>query len=340
MLQSANNWEIFGFDVRNLGKEWRAAWRNFLWAYDSPVKSRLDEVVSVHSESGTLQYQGLDVINANASLPSQCDAVMLPEDLVLAKTLEMPASVELDLDSVMVYEVLANSPFPENDTGYGWRLVEKQSDHIVVQLAVVSLSATLAYLERQYNIHNIHSREVWVSVGDLPITLKGFGEARRDELYLGRLKKSAAMLAYCCVMVVFLGSALTMAKFLELEQYRVFASEVQERSKSASTMRESVLRANDAVNAIKTLQAENPNPHLELARLTRLLSDDAYLESLSMTGRDLRIRGRAANAAEIMEMLNKEPAYGSVTAPQAIVKTPDGQERFTLSISLSGGAGS
>ena len=340
MLQSANNWEIFGFDVRNLGKEWRAAWRNFLWGYDSPVKSRLDEVVSVHSENGTLQYQGAEVIDGDDLLPSQCDAVMLPEDLVLAKTLEMPATVELELDSVMVYEVLANSPFPENDTGFGWRLIDKQNDHIVVQLAVVSLSATLAYLERQHDVHDIRSREVWVSVGNKPIMLQGFGEARRDELYLGRLKRAAAMLAYCCLIALLLVSGLTMAKYFELEQYRAFAGDIQQRSQSASSMRESVLRANDAVNAIATLRAENPNPHLELARLTALLNDDAYLESLSMNGGALRIRGRAANAAEIMELLIKEPAYASVTAPQAIVKTPAGQERFTLEITLAKGAGS
>ena len=340
MLQSANNWEIFGFDMRNLGKEWRAAWRRFLWAYDSPVKSRLDEVVSVHGENGTVQYQGVEIIDTNTALPSQCDAVMLSEDLVLAKTLEMPASVELELDSVMVYEVLANSPFPENDTGYGWRLINKQNNHIVVQLAVVSLSATLAYLERQHNVHDIRSREVWVSVGGNPIMLQGFGEARRDELYRGRLKKSGAMLAYCCLMMVLLVSSLTVTKYFELERYRAFAIEIQQRSQSASSMRASVLRANDAVGAIAALRAENPNPHLELARLTRLLSDDAYLESLSMTGGELSIRGRAGNAAEIMELLIKEPAYASVTAPQAIVKTPDGQERFTLAITLAEGAGS
>lgn len=340
MLQSSNNWEFFGFDVRNLGKEWRVAWREFLWGYDSPVKHRLDEVVAVHSEKGIVKFQGGQPIGDEASVSSHCDAVMLSEELVLSKTLQMPASVELNLDSVMVYEVLANSPFPEADTGYGWQLVDKQKDVITVQLAVVSLSATLAYLAREYDIHDIHTREVWVSVNDLPIVLSGFGEAKRDQMYRRRLVKAGAMVAYCALILALLAAGATFGKYLELQKYRGFLTDVQLRAQGASAMRDAVFRANDTIKAVNMLQKENPNPHFELARLTRLLMDDAYLESLSVNGRDLRIRGRAANAAEMMEMLIKEPAYSSVTAPQAIVKTPDGYERFTLSIVLAEATGS
>ena len=58
----------------------------------------------------------------------------------------------------------------------------------------------------------------------------------------------------------------------------------------------------------------------------------------AIAGREIRVRGRTVNAAEIMEMLIKEPAYSSVTAPQAIIKANDGQERFTLTIMLAGEA--
>ena len=56
MLDTANKWELFGFDVRRIGKHWLAAWREFLWGYDSPVKARLDEVVRVRSGGGLLCY--------------------------------------------------------------------------------------------------------------------------------------------------------------------------------------------------------------------------------------------------------------------------------------------
>jgi hypothetical protein len=333
MLQSGNNWELFGFDMRNLSKGWRAAWREFLWGYDSPVKRRLDEVVKVYADNDVAYYQGGVQISSPAA--SSCEAILLPDDLVLAKSLEMPASVELDLDAVMSYEVLANSPFPESDTGSGWLLIDKNESHIRVQLAVVSLSAALAYLAREYDIHDIHAREVWVSVNDTMIVLSGFGETKRDRLYRRRLAKAGITAAYCALVLLLIAGGAAFSKYLELQRYEGFVADIQREAQGASTMRESVLRANDTMLAVNDMLDANPNPHFELARLTRLFGDDTYLESLSIAGREIRVRGRAVNAAEIMEMLIKEPAYASVTAPQAIVKSSDGQERFTLSIILA-----
>ena len=53
MQQASQNWDLFGYDVRNIGKYWSAAWKEFLWGYDSPVKEQLDELVTVHSEQGS-----------------------------------------------------------------------------------------------------------------------------------------------------------------------------------------------------------------------------------------------------------------------------------------------
>jgi general secretion pathway protein L len=55
---------------------------------------------------------------------------------------------------------------------------------------------------------------------------------------------------------------------------------------------------------------------VEVARLTELLDDDAYLAHFSMRGRDMRIRGRAQDAAQVMQGLAAQSGYASVTAPQ------------------------
>ena len=31
MLESGQNWELFGYDMRNLGRHWVEAWRDLLW---------------------------------------------------------------------------------------------------------------------------------------------------------------------------------------------------------------------------------------------------------------------------------------------------------------------
>lgn len=39
MLDKSQNWELFGYDMRHLGAYWLAAWRDLLWAPDSPCAS-------------------------------------------------------------------------------------------------------------------------------------------------------------------------------------------------------------------------------------------------------------------------------------------------------------
>jgi hypothetical protein len=86
--------------------------------------------------------------------------------------------------------------------------------------------------------------------------------------------------------------------------------------------------------------AQHPNPHRELARLTRLLGDDAFIAHFSMRGDLLRVRGRARNAASVMQTLTEEGAYEAVTAPQAITAVGNtGEEQFYLDIDVAAGTG-
>ncbi len=94
-------------------------------------------------------------------------------------------------------------------------------------------------------------------------------------------------------------------------------------------------RANAQIAAVNEVVAGYPSPHVELARLTQLLGDDVYLEQFAMDGAELNLRGRAADAAAVMERLSDVKEYAEVTAPRAITRVPgSGQEQFFLTIRL------
>jgi hypothetical protein len=106
----------------------------------------------------------------------------------------------------------------------------------------------------------------------------------------------------------------------------------------ASRMRTSLALANETIDAANRIVGLYPNPHYEIARLTQLLDDDAHIVQFAMSGREIRLRGRAADAASVMQKLTDEPAYAEVTAPQAIVKVGNtGLEQFSLNINLNEG---
>ena len=338
MLQTGQNWDLFGYDVRQLLRQWRSAWREFLWGYDSPVKARLDEVLKVYSEQGEQYFHaGKRVGQLASSAEALCEAVLLPESLVLAKMLVMPVAVEGDLDLAMAIEVTANSPFPQSDTGAGWKLVSRDDTHIQIQLVIVSLSSTMSYLGQQYDCHDAQAREVWAEVGDSLIALSGFGEKKRHHRYNNRLARVAATIGYCVLVFVLILGAAAGSKYLELQQVQSLSSEIKEQAGAAIRMRNRILSANETIVAVNQMVSQLPSPHFEMARLSGLLGDDAYLVQFSMQGTKLAIRGVADDAAVVVQKLTDESAYARVTAPQAITNYLNtGKEQFFLNVELAG----
>jgi len=335
MAQAGQNWNLFGYDVRQVLKHWRSAWREFLWGYDSPVIVRLDEGLKVYGETGTAYFHA-GQRQTQPDVAVECEAVLLPESLVLSRNLEMPLAVESDLEMVMALEVTANSPFPENDTGYGWKLSGRDEKNLQVQLAIVSLSSTMSYLGQHYDCHDAQAREVWAEVDSAVIVLSGFGEKKRLQRYNKRLLRVGITIAYCALLLVVIASASAGMKYLELQQLRSLYVDVKAQASTALDMRTTIVTANETIAVMNELVAQRPNPHFEMVRLSQMLGDDVSLIQFSMAGTGLDIRGIADDAAVIVQQLTDEPAYASVTAPQAITKYFNtGQEQFFLNIELS-----
>ncbi|MEH6593523.1 MAG: PilN domain-containing protein [Halioglobus sp.] len=335
MFEANENWELFGYDVRQLGKYWRAAWQEFLWGYSSPVKSRLDEVVAVRTETTLNYYHAGERV---AYTQSDSEAILLPDELVLQRELTLPLAVESDLGSVMALEVMANSPFPADDTGFGWRVSGRTETHLQLKLAIVSLSATMTYLGRHYDCHDARAYEVWAEMSESVICISGFGEQSRLARYNKRLIRVAATLGYCALVILLIFGLSAASKYRELVAIQGMSEDVQQEASNAIDLRESLSSANEAVVAVNKVVEEYPSPHYELTRLSKLLSDDAYVLQVNMQGRSIKLRGRAKDAAAVMQQLTQEPSYDSVMAPQAISKVASTDlEQFYLSIELPGG---
>jgi Tfp pilus assembly protein PilN len=331
MLDNTQQWHLFGYDMRRIGHHWQVAWAEFLWGDRSPVRARLDDVVRVEGETGAALYHaGQPVTEGEAS----CEAVLLPDELVLFKSLNVPRAAEDELDAVMALEVMANSPFPADDTAAGWTLVGRDEKGLRLQLAIVSSSAVMRYLGSRHDLHDPHAREVWAMTGEQPVVLRGFGESRRLQRYQRRLLRMAGWLGVCLLTLLLILALLAGGKYLQLQQYETLADTVQREAADVIRLRESLSAANQTVAGVNELLNEFPSPHVELARLTRLLGDDAYIAQLTMRGQELRLRGRAANAAGVMEELIRQEAFAVVT-DQGITKVGDtGFEQFNVSIQL------
>ncbi len=335
MFENTQNWELFGYDIRQVGSHWRAAWREYLWGSESPVMARLDEPVRVRRGDRELYYfAGKPMPHADAA---SCDAVMLPDDDVLLKTLELPLAAETDLDAVMALEVAANSPFPEDDTVSGWTVTGRSEERLRVGLAIASRSAVMSYLGRYFDCRDPQAYEVWARIDGSVVVLQGFGELRRHGRYRQRLAKMAGLACICGLLVIAVAGTYAATSYFKLQHYRDMSALVQRDSSDASRARESLLVSSETIAAVNSYVTSYPNPHIELARLTRLLGDDASIVEFEMAGSELKVRGQARDAAEVVQQLTREPAYRKVTSPQAITRMGNtGFEQFHLDITLAG----
>lgn len=332
MLEKSQNWELFGYDMRNLGGYWTAAWRDMLWSYDSPVRKRLDEVVTVHSSAGTSSYQA--GVACDSVVDSECSAVVLPDELVLCKQIRVPLQAEGEMASLLELEVAASSPFAAADTRWGWAVVGRDETVIRVALAFVSASSAMAFLGRKYDTHDSQAHEIWAEVDGHMVVLQGFGEGLRERRYRRRLLQSGALIAVIAVLLLAMVGVSAAFKGAQLQRLERMASVTANAAQEASRLKSLLAVANETITAANDVVAAYPNPHAEVARLTRLLGDDASISSFSMTGPEIRLRGRAGDAAVVMEELTDEPRYQQVTAPQAITKVGE-EEQFYLNIRVA-----
>lgn len=331
---ATNQFEVFGVDLRDFGRLWLAAWRDLLFGDDSPVRQQLDSMVSLTMVDGTVAtYQaGREINRHSVSL----EAVAVPDQLVLSRTLHLPAIAEADLDAALMLEVSASSPFASDDTAAGWRITRSDvGDQLRVDLAIVSRAAAMTYLGEEHGIHDPEAKELWAECGGNWVVIRGFGEAQRERDYRGRLWWAGGWVTASLILLLSLAGLSSFLSGTHLNSLTNTQAETQVAAREALKLRDELAEVNTAIIELNTLRGEFPSPQLEIARLTELLPDSAYIVQYTQSGRNIRLRGRSNDAATLQQALTDEPIFLSVTAPQAISRVGDTDvEQFFLDLTL------
>lgn len=325
---------LFGLDLRKIPQFWRAGWRELLWASNAYGRRWVDEVVTATFASDLKKqyYQaGRQVTPQN----TKAQAYVLPAELVLETRLDLPTSVELDLDSMVALEVRAKSPFPEEDTRYGWQFVRGKDERLTVDLAIVSDKLVTQHLWGKK--HELaEAEEIWVMVDEQPVAIQGFGEGTREKRYRDRMKRMMTGLLYSFLMVCALIGVMMLFKYWQIQELEEVYKQTQQDAAEAVELRANLTRHNTLVTGINTLIAGNYNPYPQISKLSEILADDIWLASMNIKGRTMRLDGRAGNAVALMESLSNRSEFSEVISPSAITGGRQGQgERFVFDITLS-----
>ncbi|MEO0436643.1 MAG: PilN domain-containing protein [Pseudomonadota bacterium] len=336
MTDSVNQWELFGVDIRSLGRYWSTAWREFLFAPDSPIRSHLDEVVQLHEADEVLfVHNGRQL--AKMSGETTCRAFLVPDNFVLTREIHVPLSALAEVQSVIDLELAALSPFEREDTVSGWSEVGRDEGTARIALAVCSKLAMNRWFAKLTTVSESKKAgaELWARVGSTFVAFQLAEECERDRLYRRRLLRVSALFAAVLLALLISASLFSIQQKVALDKLADVASSFVRDTKGAVAARDSLVLANEVLGKATIVQENYPNPHLELARLTKLLGDDTFVTHFSSRGRELRVRGRSLDAALVMQSLASDAAYEAVEALGPITTVGNsGLEQFNLKIEI------
>ncbi|MDR1462016.1 MAG: PilN domain-containing protein [Azoarcus sp.] len=332
MAKARNNLILFGFDLAQIPKFLRQGWSEALqWPFF--VRLLPPKPVRVRYANGS---KGIWPANADSSA-CVASAIVLPENLLLRRTLPMPSLAALARQEAIELALAGASPFPPDKTAWGWQ-ARPTASGVEVELVIASREHVDDFLSHAVNSNYLSGVEVWAmtAAGDAPIVLQGYGEGRR----MMQTRRSYWKIGALTTLAVFLFLALlaspVLRKQLDVSDLETRLDAAGQEVASALADRNALAQASARMSAMAAYADGHPDPRALLGRLSILLPDTVHLTRLELHGRNATIAGMASNAAKIMEILSAQPGFHDVRAPAAITRDPlSGQESFSIEFRFS-----
>lgn len=329
MAFEAANPRLFGLDLSRLasgfrqGLEGMLRWPALAWLSPAQPVHVMWPDGAAHVCTGTSFDVLPDVRHADFR------ALVLPAEITLSHAVRLPPLASADVAAALELQLQSLSPLPVEQIVWGWRVDTVLDDVLEITVAFAPRAHVQAYLERLGVVGQEAALEVWVDAAG-PVVMNGFGEGLRAQARRSQRRGVLALVA----LAVALAMLLSVAHFWQLRS-RVFDAQeqfaaMQTRAAPFVAARDSLMRANDRVQAIGTYIGARPDVPRLLLTLTELLPDNAWLARMDVEGRKVRITGQSGDAAGLMEALRAHPQFSQIRALSPISRGRDGLDSFNF----------
>lgn len=337
---SYNQTRFFGLDLGSLWRDLRTAWRGMI---EWPLFSWLWPQQSVRvclPTGGPALSRRLNaplIEDAKRAKTARFESLVLPENLLLRRTLNLPRLQSAELQAALMLEVQTLSPFSADDITWAHEIIPFEGDSLRAHVVLTSRKLIAQYIGSVSSQLKSQNPEIWVPRVHGPgfMLLPGFGEARRQRRSM-LLRWASALLAMLALALM-VAMAVTPSAQLYLRYLQASQSmlALQQKAGPALAQREALVRTTDQLTQLAALTG-SPVPTLQTLKLiTEALSDDSSLLSLQIQGLKVSLSGQTGNAAALMKQLGSTPGLRDVKAPTPATK-PLGapRESFTIEFTL------
>ncbi len=336
MSEATSTAKFFGVNLSSLRKDFEAAWRGL---FQLPALRWLVPSIEVQLvfPSGA---RGLAVGGDRPALPdsgraraAKYVAVVLPEDILLRRTLTLPLLSASELHAAVALDVSAMSPFAEGDCAWVFGVAAAQRGACEVDIALTSKLRVNQHIKNASLPVSGQPPEVWVARSE------GRGFLAFPEYRNTHEIKTEKRLGWVVGILVFVAMALvsaiamsaTLQLYLRAADARARWTQLQQTVSPLSAARESLLKNSEQLTKLDKIVGPQ-TPILEVLKsITDALPDETALTSLKIRANKIVMVGQTPDTAALMKHLSAIPTLGDVKAPVPATK-PLGaaKEQFTL----------
>ena len=332
---------LFGLDLAPLGRDCLTAWRGML---DWPVLSWLwpqPQVCLLLPDGQQAMSRGPDApaqVDTSGRLKTRFQAIVLPEDILLRRSLVLPILAQAELESALALQLQAFSPFAPEDLVWTYESQAMEGGTSLQVHAAMSsrplIAAHLAATDPEASLDNF---EVWV-----PLTqagnhalVPGFAEGRRQSRSTAWRWASATLFLIALALVASMAATASLQLYLRSKQAEAALAALQQKAIPVLSEREAFTLATEKLGQLNDMFAASTPPMPLLQLVTEALADDTSLLSFQMQGNKVNLSGQTVNTSSLMKQLSTTPGLKDVRAPAPATKPPGAtRESFTIEFSI------
>ncbi len=322
-------------------QRWLHGWSELC---EMPVLRRLLPSVRVRvldaqtQSSSIVSVPGFEAVGAGSkkttAQPADFFAVTLPESAFLQRRIDVPVTSIAESRSAMQLEVEAASPFPPDQTVWGWRAAQSRPGFFAADVVITSrmlVDGAVAAL----SLPAMPVPEVWVRLNDSYAVIDGFGEDRRLRVQKRRMRHFLSLF----VIIALLLCALAVTP---LAQKRAKVIDAQHRQAELMMASGEVNVLREQLNTLFALH-ENLGPRFNreknvaalLDQLSAILPDGSWLNYFEYHPGSLRLGGYADDAIALQRKLQEQPGFSNVRATAPISRDSRlNKDRFTFDLDM------
>lgn len=275
-------------------------------------------------------------LRARIENPGVRSLVVLPEARALRRTLTLPAAAEDNLRQVLSFEMDRQTPFKADQVHFDSRVVAR--DAAARNLRVELVAVPRAQFDPELaaiggGALELDGVDIWRGepgggrhqLNLLPVERR----ARRRDL---RLPLNLALVAAALLLLFFNMSLSLKNRAIAVEKMREEVARVEVEARRVLELGKTLQDSVGGANFLSEKKRKGPVVIGLIDDISRRLSDDTYLERLSIENNQIQLQGQSKEAAGLIGVLAASPYLSNPRFEGQIQPDPrTGKDRFTIS---------